>query len=313
MRDLTKPTKQFLTDDLVRNHLPPPAKGAKIYRDADVPDAPGTGVTGYGVRITAKGVKALVLEYRDRETGDQKTYTIGRWPRMKVERGRDLARTLRAKIEEGLDPQGERVAKRNEVTVSDLADRFEREHLPMKKPSTAENYARLLRLYVRPHLGKMRRRVAHVYRPAGRLRRRAARPSPAHVDGRCPGDQGRRISRNVPRVGERVEAGMISLEQRLTSALSGDILSSDLAGLIVETEAATNAAQVAAEAEPIKALDPVASPDAAKARAAMEDAAFTRDRLRTVLPRLRARLKEVEAAEYLARRPATTVGSGRWS
>jgi hypothetical protein len=94
---------------------------------------------------------------------------------------------------------------------------------------------------------------------------------------------------------------MISLEQRLTTALSGDILSSDLAALIVEIEAAINAADVAAEAERIKALDPIASPDAAKARAAMEDAAFTRDRLRTVLPRLRARLKETQAAERFAR------------
>jgi hypothetical protein len=53
------------------------------------------------------------------------------------------------------------------------------------------------------------------------------------------------------------------------------------------------------DGERVKALDPIASPDAAKARAAMEDAAFTRDRLRTVLPRLHARLKE-EAAEYAA-------------
>jgi hypothetical protein len=50
-----------------------------------------------------------------------------------------------------------------------------------------------------------------------------------------------------------------------------------------------------------KALDPLASPDAAKARASMEDAAFTRDRLRTVLPRLQARLQQVQAAEYAAR------------
>jgi hypothetical protein len=155
MHDVIKPTKQFLTDDLIR-HLPPPERGARIYRDADIPGAPGTGVTGYGARVTRTGAKALVLEYRSRETGDQKTYTIGRWPRIKVERGREIARGLRAKIEEGHDPQDQRVAKRHEATVSDLCDRFEREHLPMKKPSTAESYARLLRLYIRPQLGKMR-------------------------------------------------------------------------------------------------------------------------------------------------------------
>ena len=61
--------------------------------------------------------------------------------------------------------------------------------------------------------------------------------------------------------------------------------------------AATNAAV----AEREKALDPLASPDITKARAAMEDAAFTRDRLRTVLPRLQQKFTEVEAAEYAAR------------
>jgi integrase len=153
---MTETPKQFLADDIVRN-LPKPTKGAaKIYRDADVPGAPGTGVTGYGCRVTKAGFRALVLEYRDRETGDQKTYTIGRWPTMKVERGREIARKLRAKIEEGVDPQGEKIAKRAEPTVDELADRFEAEHLPMKKPSTAENYGRLLRLYIRPQLGSMR-------------------------------------------------------------------------------------------------------------------------------------------------------------
>jgi hypothetical protein len=43
------------------------------------------------------------------------------------------------------------------------------------------------------------------------------------------------------------------------------------------------------------------SPGPTKARAAMEDAAFTRDRLRIVLPRLQARLKRVVASEYAAR------------
>jgi hypothetical protein len=44
----------------------------------------------------------------------------------------------------------------------------------------------------------------------------------------------------------------------------------------------------------------MASPDVTKARQEMEDAAFTRDRMRTVLPRLKARLRQVQAAEYVA-------------
>jgi hypothetical protein len=43
--------------------------------------------------------------------------------------------------------------------------------------------------------------------------------------------------------------------------------------LIAETQEAITAADTAAQAERVKALDPVASPDPVKARVAMEDAA----------------------------------------
>ena len=77
-----------------------------------------------------------------------------------------------------------------------------------------------------------------------------------------------------------------SLEHRIASALaSEDIKAVALADLIEETQTAIDAADKAAEAERTKALDPTLSPDPKAARAAMEDAAFTHDRLRPVLPR----------------------------
>jgi hypothetical protein len=94
---------------------------------------------------------------------------------------------------------------------------------------------------------------------------------------------------------------MDALEAHITSALTDNIASSDLEALIAETEAAIVASDTAAEAAREKALDPVLSPDPAAARASMEQAYFDRDRLRTVLPRLHGRLKQVEAAEYAAR------------
>jgi hypothetical protein len=98
-----------------------------------------------------------------------------------------------------------------------------------------------------------------------------------------------------------MEASMSALEEQIATALSEEIASGDVEALITETEAAIAAADATAERERVRALDPIASPDPVKARAAMEDAAFTRDRLRTALPRLQARLKVMEAAEYLAR------------
>jgi len=56
----------------------------------------------------------------------------------------------------GEDPMGERHAERAAPTIDDLADRFEREHLPKKRAGTQDEYLRLLRLYIWPKLGKIR-------------------------------------------------------------------------------------------------------------------------------------------------------------
>jgi predicted transcriptional regulator len=94
----------------------------------------------------------------------------------------------------------------------------------------------------------------------------------------------------------------ITLEQEIVAALAGaDVNSSDLSALIERTEAAIPETDQAAETARSMALDPALSPDPKTARAAMEDAAFTRDRLKTLLPRLQARHQEVQAQEYLTR------------
>ncbi len=92
-----------------------------------------------------------------------------------------------------------------------------------------------------------------------------------------------------------------TLEQRIAAALAdNDIASSDLAALIMETEAAVTDADQEAITAREQALDPIASPDPTKARAAMESAAFTRDRLRTVLPRLQQHFNDVLSQEEYA-------------
>jgi hypothetical protein len=89
-----------------------------------------------------------------------------------------------------------------------------------------------------------------------------------------------------------------SLERRIAAALdSSAITAANLAVLIDETEITITSA---AEAERAKALDPIASPDAAMAHGAMTEAAFMRERLRTMLPRLRERCREVAVQEYRA-------------
>jgi hypothetical protein len=95
---------------------------------------------------------------------------------------------------------------------------------------------------------------------------------------------------------------MTSLEQRIAAALADNkIDSSALATLIAETETAVTTADEAATTAHELAFDLIASPDPTKARAAMEQAAFTCDCLRSVLPRLQQHFKEVSSQEDYTR------------
>ena len=90
-----------------------------------------------------------------------------------------------------------------------------------------------------------------------------------------------------------------TLEQRIAAALtSTDITSSDLAALIVEVEAAAQAAAENATKTREEALDPATVIDAAKVGASVATAELTRDRLRAALPRLQERLKQAREREY---------------
>ena len=92
-----------------------------------------------------------------------------------------------------------------------------------------------------------------------------------------------------------------TLEQRIAAALAdNDIDSSALATLIAETAEAVEVADKQAIAAREQALDPIASPDPSKARATMESAKFTADRLRNVLPRLQERFDKVYLDERYA-------------
>lgn len=92
-----------------------------------------------------------------------------------------------------------------------------------------------------------------------------------------------------------------TLEQHIGKALSDNALDSNaLAVLIAETAEAVEVADKQAIAAREQALDPIASPDPSKARATMESAKFTADRLRNVLPRLQQRFDKVYLDEQYA-------------
>jgi integrase len=80
-----------------------------------------------------------------------------------TEQARGMAIQLLAEVRTGADPALDRKQRRNAVTVAELSDRFDKEHIAVRvKESTAREYRRNLRRFILPALGQLR--VADVTR-----------------------------------------------------------------------------------------------------------------------------------------------------
>jgi integrase len=112
-------------------------------------------VGGFGVRITAGGVIAFILNYR--VAGRERRYTIGRWPVWSAAAARSEAIALLDKIGKGADPLEARVSDRSQPLMSDLAhDYMERHALPKKRPRSARNDQQKIDRIILPRLGRLR-------------------------------------------------------------------------------------------------------------------------------------------------------------
>ncbi len=130
---------QKLADAVVKA-LPTPPKGNRIHYDSEV--------KGFGCRVTAKGTRAFVLNYRTR-TGRERRYTIGAFPDWKTVAARAEASELKKRIDRGNDPLAEIEADRNAKTVADLCDRYVEEHLPKKRESSQQDDKAMIRRYIK--------------------------------------------------------------------------------------------------------------------------------------------------------------------
>jgi integrase len=111
-------------------------------------------IKGFGLRVTSAGAKAFILNYR--AGGRERRITIGAYPDWSVSAARKYAKEMKRQIDVGEDPMADRHADRAAPTIDDLADRFVKEHLAKRRDSTAQSYQTILRLYIRPALGKAR-------------------------------------------------------------------------------------------------------------------------------------------------------------
>ena len=103
-----------LTDQTVRD-LPLPASGNKVFYDGKV--------RGFGARVTAKGARSFVLDYRTRD-GRERRYTIGAFPDWKATAAKAEAKRLKLAVDRGEDPMGELHAARGAVKARKEAETF---------------------------------------------------------------------------------------------------------------------------------------------------------------------------------------------
>ncbi|BDU76412.1 tyrosine-type recombinase/integrase [Mesoterricola sediminis] len=126
-----------------------------------VVNAKSQAVQGLNLRVLPSGVKAWVHRYRF--AGFQKSLTLGRYPAMGPEMAEKASRAAQTKIDAGTDPglakanarKAAEEARRAAVTVKDLAERYELEHVPELGESWGDETKRLVKLFILPALGKL--------------------------------------------------------------------------------------------------------------------------------------------------------------
>src|SRR4051794_26793394 len=110
-------------------------KGQSISSDGDLP--------GFGLRVLASGRKGYVVQYRAGRRS--RRINLGPSTVLTCEQARNRAITIIAATRNGEDPAAKRDADRRAITVKELAERFDKEHIAIRlKASTAKGYRRML-------------------------------------------------------------------------------------------------------------------------------------------------------------------------
>ncbi len=115
-----------------------------------------TEVIGLGVRVRPSGTKTFILTYR--LGGQLRKLTLGRADEgYSLDEARDRAREKLQDVRGGVDPQVEKVAERNALTVNAMIDHYLTDGpalKPNKKESSWETNRILFDCHVRPLLGR---------------------------------------------------------------------------------------------------------------------------------------------------------------
>jgi integrase len=141
-----KPGPTRLTDSYVKK-APLPSSGSWIIPDSEVP--------GFGLRCTAAGARAFVLNYYTR-AGRERRYTIGDATNWNAAAARKLAKEIRRKLPDGYDPLAVIEMERGAKTVGGMCTRFIEDHLPKLRGKTTADYRSMIEREILPAIGKLK-------------------------------------------------------------------------------------------------------------------------------------------------------------
>ena len=114
--------------------------------DSDIP--------GFGLRVLPSGRKGYVVQYRAGRRS--RRISLGPSTVLTCEQARIRAITIVAAARNGQDPAAERDAGRKAITIKELAERFDKEHIAIRvKASTGKEYRRNLQRFILPALGQL--------------------------------------------------------------------------------------------------------------------------------------------------------------
>ena len=147
-------TQGKLSEDTVKQ-LPIPNTGNRITYFAGATIQGAKAPRGFGVRVTAAGTRAFVLNYRLR--GREHRFTIGAWPDWSVLKAVQEARNLRQRVDRGENPIEDRAPSPATATVASVLDDFVARHVRNKNQPlrSADEYESAFDRLVKPHIGKL--------------------------------------------------------------------------------------------------------------------------------------------------------------
>src|SRR6478609_9065330 len=107
-------------ETIKRLQVPPKGNSVTYFAGATIQGAKAP--RGFGVRVTAGGARAFILNYRLR--GKEHRYTIGAWPDWSALKAVREARHLRRRVDRGENPLDDRTVPPEKITVSKVLDDF---------------------------------------------------------------------------------------------------------------------------------------------------------------------------------------------